>query len=360
MVVTLRLLRILFALGAVPAHGASVLSPLGQQVRAFLELQESATQYELVEESEFHPRRIAERALVRPSGDREFCESLGQLELGELVNFEDVMAGFTCEREVALRLDAHWKTESLRLAIERWEMRKSNLERLGAVRHNFVEIEGLEEPIRQEERELNPVLSPYLTDGGLKEGEIALTLDDGPHPTRTTKIFEILAKAGARANFFSVGQMARSYPQVAADGVRQGHVYGSHSMSHAELPKLTPGQAQTEILSGAKAVADATGVEVPFFRFPYGAQTFSLKQFVQAKGFAAFSWNLDPQDWKIKDPVALLRAVVAELNRQKHGILLMHDIQPQTVLVLPAVLEEIKRRGWKLILFTPPRAVPPI
>jgi len=44
--------------------------------------------------------------------------------------------------------------------------------------------------------------------------EIALTFDDGPVPSATPKILEMLDKEGVKATFFVVGKMVEKYPMV--------------------------------------------------------------------------------------------------------------------------------------------------
>src|SRR4051812_38860714 len=41
---------------------------------------------------------------------------------------------------------------------------------------------------------------------------IALTFDDGPHPEWTPRLLDLLARHGARATFFMVGEMVERYP----------------------------------------------------------------------------------------------------------------------------------------------------
>ena len=42
--------------------------------------------------------------------------------------------------------------------------------------------------------------------------KVAITFDDGPHPTLTPKILEILERFGVLATFFMVGVNVENYP----------------------------------------------------------------------------------------------------------------------------------------------------
>ena len=95
----------------------------------------------------------------------------------------------------------------------------------------------------------------------------------------------------------------------------------------------------------------ARSAELPFFRFPYGAKTPAEQGFVEHRGNTTFFWNMDSQDWRIRDPHKLFLNVLAELDRAKHGIILFHDIHEQTVIVLPHVLAELRARGMTPVVF---------
>ena len=68
---------------------------------------------------------------------------------------------------------------------------------------------------------------------------------------------------------------------------------------------------------------------------------------------AEFFWNMDTRDWGIKDPSELYRKVISEIDREKRGILLFHDVHPQTIDVMPRVLLALRNAGYTPALFIP-------
>lgn len=203
------------------------------------------------------------------------------------------------------------------------------------------------------EKKVNLKEGTVFRQGDLKAGEISLTFDDGPHPTRSQKILNILAASKIRATYFQIGQNAKTYPAIAKQISKQGHQVGSHSWSHPHLPGIPFAEGAKNIMQGRSAVFQATGVDVPFFRFPYGAYNTALQNHVRSKQMATFFWNMDTLDWKIRDPKALFENVMRELNREKGGIMLFHDVHEQTVIVLPHLIEELKKRGFKTVVYVP-------
>ena len=66
---------------------------------------------------------------------------------------------------------------------------------------------------------------------------VALTFDDGPHPTTTRQILDILERRGHKATFFMVGQEVRARPEIAREVLAAGHAIGNHSWSHPSRPR---------------------------------------------------------------------------------------------------------------------------
>src|SRR5690242_14256229 len=63
---------------------------------------------------------------------------------------------------------------------------------------------------------------------------VALTIDDGPHPTWTPKVLDILAANGVRATFSLVGAQAEANPKLVRRIAAAGHALCNHSMTHPQ------------------------------------------------------------------------------------------------------------------------------
>ncbi|MBI3543039.1 MAG: polysaccharide deacetylase family protein [Deltaproteobacteria bacterium] len=312
-----------------------------------------------------------------PEAWRQLCAKLSSLADEDLALFSHELEHFhnpkliSCRAPLLHRLEAHWAASALELKLMHHPLKTSDEDGDGAI---VDDGDGDAPSLASEIRIVDAKGGEVLHDGGLKrttktqQGEIALTFDDGPHPTRTERILKTLAASGVRATFFEVGEMAKRFPKLSRAVLDAGHSVGSHSYNHPQLPKLAfgngvcdpklmprlaYGRSDCNILWGHEAVMAATGVEMPFFRFPYGYASKTLQAFVKKHEIATFFWNMDSLDWKIRNPVALLQNVIRELDREKGGIILFHDIQEQTAIVLPHVLEEIKKRGMTTVLFVP-------
>lgn len=72
---------------------------------------------------------------------------------------------------------------------------------------------------------LYPVLHPLLKfsfpnclwSGNLSKPQIALTIDDGPHPQYTWELLEVLDYYQIKASFFWLGILVEKYPNLAQE-----------------------------------------------------------------------------------------------------------------------------------------------
>ena len=189
----------------------------------------------------------------------------------------------------------------------------------------------------------------------LAEGEVVLTFDDGPLRHHTQAVVDALEAQCTKATFFMVGSQALADPEMVRQIHRKGHTVGTHTFSHVDLRKQTPLKARDEIELGFSAVSQALGQPAaPFFRFPFLADTKSMKGYMETRGIATFSIDIDALDYRNKEfPDAVHQQVMNQLAYQKKGVLLFHDIQPSTARALPGLLAAIKAKGYRIVHLRP-------
>ena len=196
----------------------------------------------------------------------------------------------------------------------------------------------------------------------LEPKEVVLTFDDGPMPPVTRAILDTLDRFCTKATFFSVGQMALAYPTTVRSIIERGHTIGSHTWSHPlNLKRLSLEKAIEEIEKGHAAVTLAAGQPVaPFFRFPGLSDSAPMLSHLQKRGIASFTVDAVSNDSYIGDPERLYQHVLKELEAQKGGIVLFHDIKPATARMLPKFLAELEARGYRVVHMKPKGSVEPV
>jgi len=188
----------------------------------------------------------------------------------------------------------------------------------------------------------------------LEDHEVVLTFDDGPLRRYTLPILDALDEQCTKATFFSVGRMAVADPATLQEVIRRGHTVGSHTWSHRNLAGLSGDALSREVELGFSAVTAAAGTPIaPFFRFPYLAYNKAGLAHMESRGVGVFGIHVDSKDYRTRNPATVLRNVLAQLEHEKKGILLFHDIHSQTAGAIPSLLAELKARGYKVVQIVP-------
>lgn len=193
-------------------------------------------------------------------------------------------------------------------------------------------------------------MSQYREYDFLRQGEVVLTFDDGPWPVTTPAVLAALNVECLKATSFPIGKHATWHPEILKQVVAQGHTVGSHTWSHQNLAHKSLLEAKDEIEKGISAVTMMAGAPIaPFFRFPQLRQTTELKAYLAERNVAAFSIDIDSEDFKIKKPETLVASVMTKLKKTGKGIILMHDLHKWTAAALPDLLAELKAGGYKVV-----------
>jgi peptidoglycan/xylan/chitin deacetylase (PgdA/CDA1 family) len=192
----------------------------------------------------------------------------------------------------------------------------------------------------------------------LEPGEVVLTFDDGPMPRRTPAVLEALRAECVKATFFVVGTMVAEFPGILRRTAAEGHTIATHTWSHAYLNRQRSRNVQRDQINGglvaARTVLGRTDPALsPFFRYPGLGHTRALDGYVAAQRLIPFSIDVDGDDWRRITPEQVVERVLARLDSRGKGIVLLHDIQPRTVAILPELLRRLKAKGYRIVHVVP-------
>lgn len=194
----------------------------------------------------------------------------------------------------------------------------------------------------------------------LEPGEVVLTFDDGPLPPYTNRVLEVLASQCVKATYFLVGRMAQAYPAMVRQVHAAGHTIGTHSQSHPlTFHKMPLARAEQEINDGIASVTAALGAAdqlAPFFRIPGLLRADQVETYLASQSIMTWSADFPADDWRRISAAEIVRRAMSRLEAKGKGVLLLHDIHPATALALPALLKEIKDRGYRIVHVVPASA----
>ena len=185
---------------------------------------------------------------------------------------------------------------------------------------------------------------------------VALTFDGAWDDSGVPRIMATLRRYHATATFFVTGSWVRRYPRLARRIGRRYRI-GNHSWSHPQMSGLSAPAIRKEIRRAAWWVHAATGQDPrPLFRFPYGDRSAHAIAVVNALGYTSVRWSLDTWGWmgpaEGQSQATVLRRVSSMLRPGE--ILLLHvganrDGSTLDADTLPAILELLKRRGYRTV-----------
>jgi peptidoglycan/xylan/chitin deacetylase (PgdA/CDA1 family) len=189
--------------------------------------------------------------------------------------------------------------------------------------------------------------APAPTQVALPAKYVVLTFDDGPDPTYTPHILDVLAKYDAKATFFEVGQKVAKHPALTKRIHDAGHSVQNHTWTHADLRTLSARSFNQQLQSTDRSISAQTGVLPRCLRPPYGAMNRVATTRAKALGKDLVVWDVDSRDWTKPGTAAIVKRVLAGVHNG--SVILMHDgggNRSQTVAALPRILETLKARGY--------------
>ncbi|WP_338702885.1 glycosyltransferase [Streptomyces sp. Q6] len=190
---------------------------------------------------------------------------------------------------------------------------------------------------------------------------IALTFDDGPDPTWTPRVRQILDRYDVDGTFFVVGAAAAREPALVRDLVASGHEIGIHTFTHPDLAHRSAAGLDRELAQSQMALAGAAGVHSTVVRPPYSAtaadlddRSWPVVRSLGERGYVTVLTDVDGEDWRRPGT----DAVVERVTRTLHGrgaVVLLHDAggdRSQTVRALERIVPELKSRGYRFATVT--------
>lgn len=173
-----------------------------------------------------------------------------------------------------------------------------------------------------------------LTGQEFPEKTFALTFDDGPSKSYSIPMLDVLQEHGnPPVTFFCLAEFIQYYPKTTDRQKTTGFAQGNHSFHHPHLSKLSDADLDIEIVESSKIDEKHFGHKPEYFRCPYGegVNIPKIRQKIADQGMVHVFWNIDSTDYADKDPDSIFQRVKKLMAIEGKGIVLMHDIHPQTV-----------------------------
>jgi len=177
---------------------------------------------------------------------------------------------------------------------------------------------------------------------------VALSFDDGPNPTFTPQVLDILQAHHAKATFFLIGERALRYPELIERIKAAGHEVGNHYYKDGS----TFAHSDTSFLNYLEQTEKAIGSteEPKLFRAPGGIAWPRQLRMARAQGYKCILGSAYPND-PMHPPGWYIRWLV-EKNLVPGTIIILHDgISDAThsIKALPHILDMGRQKGIRFV-----------
>jgi cellulose synthase/poly-beta-1,6-N-acetylglucosamine synthase-like glycosyltransferase/peptidoglycan/xylan/chitin deacetylase (PgdA/CDA1 family) len=211
-------------------------------------------------------------------------------------------------------------------------------------------------------------LSYTVNQTGYNPKEVALSFDDGPDPTWTPKILDILKQYHVSGTFFMIGAEAQNNVGVMQRVYREGHEIGNHTWFHPDISDISRRDLDLELNLTERLFASKLGVQPLYFRPPYSIDQepdtndqAAPAEMIQNLGYVIVGDKIDTDDWdehprkspkEIVDSVFQQMADMQTRSWMRGSIILLHDgggDRSVTVAALPVLIQALRERGYTIV-----------
>ena len=220
------------------------------------------------------------------------------------------------------------------------------------------------EPTPAEPKRIDSTSYPHgrIIEGSTPHRLILFSFDDGPERRNTALLLDRLDAVGVKALFFlTASRIAernsyeREQAVLAREIVARGHLVGSHTVDHLQLPLLDDAGAISQVLGAERIFQRVLGFRPSLIRPPGGSRSPRIDALLAERGYTTVLWNLGAGDFQVSDAMSVLdtfRKVLERRERQngdRGGIVLLHDMYAWSVDAFQLIYADLMSRNCKLL-----------
>ncbi|WP_028813829.1 polysaccharide deacetylase family protein [Streptomyces flavidovirens] len=197
-----------------------------------------------------------------------------------------------------------------------------------------------------------PGLPVQITHGPRDRRRVALTFHGQGDPATAKAVLAEAERAGARVTVLVVGSWLDAHPRLARRIIDGGHDLGNHTQRHLAISAMGEEEAYAEISGCADRLRRLTGSIGTWFR---PSRTRYATPLVQRLAHRAgyphvLSYDVDSLDFTSPGAPAVTRKISGEIRNG--SVVSLHFGYADTVAALPALLDELDRRGLRAVTTT--------
>jgi peptidoglycan/xylan/chitin deacetylase (PgdA/CDA1 family) len=156
--------------------------------------------------------------------------------------------------------------------------------------------------------------------------QCALTFDDGPDPTCTPQVLDLLDRFNFQATFFVVAENALRHRDICTMIIARGHTIACHDLHHAYTSNFRMAKKMTyEIKQAQSIIASICGVMPRFYRPPIGLSNPHLRTALAKTSMICIGWSHSAGDAGNRRRSSFSHFVSLP---EDGAVILLHDVLP--------------------------------
>jgi peptidoglycan/xylan/chitin deacetylase (PgdA/CDA1 family) len=183
---------------------------------------------------------------------------------------------------------------------------------------------------------------------------VGMTFDDGPHRDGTPAVLDALARDGAHATFFVVGEQVRREPGIVREIAAAGHRLAVHGDRHLAQTFVSPAALRADLDRCAELIGELTGQRPDRYRPPYGVFSPAGLREARRRGWTPLLWSAWGCDWRASATPESIAGLVTRSLRAG-DVVLLHDADHyssagswrRTADAVPRILDALGSQGLR-------------
>ena len=196
--------------------------------------------------------------------------------------------------------------------------------------------------------------------------DLTLTFDNGPEPTVTPHVLDVLGERGIKTTFFVIGEKLTD-PERRKLAVRahdEGHWIGNHTYTHTVPLGQQRGEKTAEMKSAERKRRSGKSAHTRLWFQPFGGGGNlddrllkpSVVDYLTCNKYSCVLWNAIPRDWG--DPGGWIVRALDQIRSQPWSLMVLHDLPTGAMDHLESFLDRAAEIGARFHQNFPPDCVP--
>jgi peptidoglycan/xylan/chitin deacetylase (PgdA/CDA1 family) len=179
---------------------------------------------------------------------------------------------------------------------------------------------------------------------------VALTFDDGPEPTITHKLLDVLSAEQVKAAFFCIGEKVEQNRDVVIRIAKEGHLIGCHSYKHTvDLTFCSHLSLKADLIRCLEVLEKTIGEKIQWYRPPYGITNPVIGSVSRELALKVAGWSVRSFDTMKDEHGEVIKRII---SRVKPGsVILLHDRMPFAPELAQQLIKELKEKGYSFERF---------